>query len=171
MKSPFCCTRVLHSDCHFRNILYLMFLHAKGQTHTHTHRKTDDMKPHRVVLSSQSLLTRWGDSVTLSVPSLMGQSYRVNVDLMTVALCSLAWDVPSPLPSEWTGDPCCSATRHPLQIQHCWHWGGVQPHGDRWHLWWAAHVCPRMTWQEGDYTEDLHWSLNELTVYHSNIIP
>lgn len=54
----------------------------------------------------------------------MGLSDRDHVDLMTAALCSLAWEVPSPVPSEWTGDACCSATRPPLQIQHCWRWGG-----------------------------------------------
>lgn len=47
----------------------------------------------------------WGDSVALL--SLHSWA-RVHVDLMTAALCSLVWDVPSPPPSEWTGEVCCS---------------------------------------------------------------
>lgn len=57
MKSLFWYKSVLLSDCHFRNILYSAF------QHTHTHRKTDDMQLHSIMISSQSecLLTLWGE--------------------------------------------------------------------------------------------------------------
>lgn len=126
---------------------------------THTEQMTWNLavshSPRRVRVAAVSvrwMKLRWGGRRSTSVPLFAGQSCRVHVDLMTAALCSLAWDVPSPLPSEWTGEACCSATRPPLRIQHCWRWGGVQPHGDRWHLWWATHVCPGKAWQEGHFT-------------------
>lgn len=130
---------LLHSLGHFRSIQ--MSLHANTDTHTHRWDGWDKTSACHILLTATTdCARRWGDSVTWSVPSFMGQSDRIRADLMTAALCSLAWDVPSPMPSEWTGDACCSATRPPLQIQHCWRWGGLQPHTDRWHLRWAAHV-------------------------------
>lgn len=154
-KTPFC-YKSATSKTHCR-LLCVSLCQA-------THRKRDDMNPHSVMLSSVRVTTDYWLATrrqrTPPVTSFMGQSCRVHVDLMTAALCSLVWDVPSLLPSEWTGEACCPATRPPLQTRHCWRWGELQPHGDRWHLWWAAHVCPRMVWQEGRYTEDLHRYLN-----------
>lgn len=152
-----------HSSCHFS---IQMSLHANTATHTHTQWDGWDKTSacHTLLTAMTDCARRWGDSVTSSVPSFMGQSDLVHLDLMTVALCSLAWDVPSPMPSEWTGDACCSATRPPLQIQHRWHWGGLQPHTDRWHLRWAAHVGGGTVVQQGrPHRPFKTQSLNKLT--------
>lgn len=61
---------VLPSECHFRNLLYLMLPHAKG--HTHTHRKNrwhETSQSHSltvrvITVFMRWMKLRWGDSVT-----------------------------------------------------------------------------------------------------------
>lgn len=169
MKSPFCFKTVLHSECHFRNILYLAFLRAKGRMHTHTYTQTqteqnrwhETSQCHHLLTvrvaadSVRWMKLRWGDSVTLL--SLHSWAWAAEFMLISWLRHCVPWRGMCHLPCHLSeqerlvalprGLPSRSSTADAGEGYSRMETDGTYG-GD-------AHVCPGMTWQEGHYTEDL----------------
>lgn len=142
---------VFHPEWHMRNCTLTLLMPREEQT-----QKTDNMKPssHTVVIRvitgwMKWMKLRWEDSVTRLSPHSRGM-------LISWLWCCDPWRGMCHLPCHLSEQEMLVALPRGLPSRSSTPdtGVGVQPRGSRWHLWWAAYVWPRTTWQEGHYHQD-----------------